>query len=89
MTAWSPITLRVPSATKIYGMAAGIPEGQQLWECLAVLAGIDIWADLWQQERIQPKVCGDNVGALTLILKMRPSTVSLAIVARELALRLI
>ena len=32
---------------------------------------------------------GDNVGALTLLLKMRPATPSLAIVVRELALRLI
>ena len=70
-------------------MAAGTPDGQQLWECLAVLVAVDAWTKLWQEERIVLKVRGDNVGALTLLIKMRPSSPALAIVARELALRLI
>ncbi len=70
-------------------MVAGIPEGEQLWECLAVLVGIDVWSAFWKQDRIVLKVRGDNVGALTLLLKMRSLSPSLAIVARELALRLV
>jgi hypothetical protein len=73
----------------IYSMASGIADGQQLWECLAVLVAIDVWSTQWQQDRIVLKVRGDNVGALTLLLKMRPATPTLAIVARELALKLI
>jgi hypothetical protein len=73
----------------IYSMPSGCAEGQQLWECLAVLVAIDVWSTQWQQDRIVLKVRGDNIGALTLLLKMRPATPSLAIVARELALKLI
>ncbi len=73
----------------IYSIASGIADGQQLWECLAVLAAIDVWSTQWQQDRIVLKVPGDNIGALTLLLKMGPATPSLAIVARELALKLI
>ena len=35
------------------------------------------------------KVRGDNVGALVLLVKMRPSNAKQAIIARELALRLL
>jgi hypothetical protein len=73
----------------IYGIASGTADGQQLWECLAVLVAIDAWSKHWQQDRIVLKVRGDNVGALTLLIKMRPANATLAIVARELALRLI
>ncbi len=78
-----------PEDEKIFSVAAGIPEGQQLWDCLAVLIGIDIWCSAWKHERVCLKVRGDNVGALTLLIKMRPSSPALAIVARELALRLV
>ena len=50
---------------------------------------IDIWASFWQQSRIILKVKADNVGALTLLIKMRPGSAKIAIVARELALRLV
>ena len=35
---------------------------------------------------MQLSVRGDNVGALTLVMEMRPETAKLAIIARELAL---
>ena len=63
--------------------------GQQLWECLAILVAIDIWANEWSQSRVVLKVRGDNVGALMLLIKMRPSNPKQAIIARELALRLV
>ena len=62
---------------------------QQLWECLAILVAIDIWACQWPQSRVVLKVRGDNVGALTLLIKMRPANAKQAIIARELALRLV
>ena len=63
--------------------------GQQLWECLAILVAIDIWACEWSQSRVVLEVRGDNVGALMLLIKMRPSNPKQAIIARELALRLV
>ena len=73
----------------IYDMPRGTADGQQLWECLAILVAVDIWSSLWLQNRIILKVKADNVGALTLLIKMRPGSSRIAIVARELALRLV
>ena len=73
----------------IFDMPRGTADGQQLWECLAILVAVDIWSSLWLQNRIILKVKADNVGALTLLIKMRPGSSRIAIVARELALRLV
>ena len=73
----------------IYDMPRGTPDGQQIWECLAILVAIDMWSSIWQQNRIVLKVKADNVGALTLLIKMRPGSPKIAIIARELALRLV
>ena len=77
------------SDVAIFGHDIGSSSGQQVWECLAVLIGVAIWSDQWRHERINLKVRGDNVGALTLLVKLRPSSAAQAIVARELALHLI
>ena len=74
---------------QIYGCPRGTSNGQQLWEALAILVAVDIWASQWQQHRIILKVRGDNIGALTLLIKMRPDNAKMAIVARGLALRMI
>ena len=71
-----------------YKMPIGDSNGQQLWECLAILIAVDVWAHIWSQQRIVLKIRGDNVGALVLCIKMRPANATIAIVARELALRL-
>ena len=63
--------------------------GQQLWECLASLVAIDMWAKEWSQSRVVVKIRGDNVGALFLVIKMRPANAKQAIIAREIALRLV
>ncbi len=54
-----------------------------------MLVAIDVCAEQWQRDRRVLKVRGDKVGGLTLLIKMRPATPALAIVDRELALRLI
>ena len=43
------------------------------------------------EHRVQlaPVVRGDNVGALSMVIKMRPRTQRMAIVAREIALHLV
>ena len=58
----------------VYDMPRGTADGQQLWECLAILVAVDIWSSLWLQNRIILKVKADNVGALTLLIKMRPGS---------------
>ena len=52
---------------EIYDMPRGTADGQQLWECLAILIAVDIWTSHWSQSRIILKVKADNVGALTLL----------------------
>ena len=59
-----------------------------MWECLEILVAIDMWAKEWSQSRVVLMIRGDNVSALFLVIKMRPSNAKQAIIARELALRL-
>ena len=75
--------------TAMFVIPSGMADDQQLWECLTVLIAIDIWSKLWNQIRIILNVRGDNVGALTLLRKLRPVSPTIAIVARELALGLV
>ena len=65
-------------------------EGQQVWECLAILVAIRMWSHLWAQDRMILRIRGDNVGALTLLVKLRPpaKNPAMGIIARELALNL-
>ena len=74
-----------------YGILLADAMGQQVWEALAILVAVDLWSDTWKQQRIFLKVKSDNVTALTLLTKMRTKKDSpeLAIIARELALRLV
>ena len=87
----SPIT---KDDVRKYGYAVGESAGQQCWEALAMLVAVDKWTSHWNRERIVLTVKGDNVTALTMLIKMRPKTddagaSKIAIVARELALRLV
>ena len=78
----SPIT---PFDLDLFGIQKGSCEGQQILECLAILVAIRLWAPK-SQERVVLKVRSDNIGALTLVVKMRPHNARQAIIARELAL---
>ena len=57
---------------------------------MGMLSRIRLWAHLWARERIILNIVGDNVGALTLLVKLRPPTrnPAMGIIARELALDL-
>ena len=74
--------------TNRYGFSIGSPDGQQIWECLAILVAVDLWHSIWAQNRIVLQITSDNVTALTLLVKLRPNGPKMAIVARELALKL-
>ena len=78
-----------PEDVAMYGLDTGTSEGQQVWECLAVLIAIDLWSNQWTDARINLQVRSDNVTALTLLVKMRPGSPQIAIIARELALKLV
>ena len=81
-----PIT---PADAKLYGVEIGTAAGQQIWECLAVLVAIDMWAAVWNQHRIILQIRSDNVTALTALVKMRPKTEGVGMIVRELAMRLV
>ena len=61
-----------------------------MWGCLAILVAIRLWAHLWGRDRITLNLIGDNIGALTMLVKLRPPTrnPAMGIIARELALEL-
>ena len=71
-----------------FGQARGCHKGQQLWECLAILVAVDLWPKYWDHQRVVLRIAGDNVTALTMVVKMRPDNAKMAIIARDLALRL-
>ena len=73
----------------MFGLGIGTAEGQQVWECLAVLVALDLWSTRWNDARINLQVRSDNVTALTTLVKMRPGSPNIAIIAREIALRLV
>ena len=86
-----------PADVERYGHPIGSANGQQIWECLAILVAVDLWEKYWTDSRVmlEPdsdsvilQVTGDNVTALTMLVKMRPNGPKMAIIARELALRL-
>ena len=72
---------------ELYKLKVGSCDGQQILEALAILVAMRLWLPSCEKRiNLTPVVRGDNMTALTLVLKMRPSTPELAIVARELAL---
>ena len=77
------------SVCEIYGNPAGTSDGQQTWECMAILVAIDIRATLWDTERIILKARGDNIGALTLVINMCLASPAIATIACELARNLL
>ena len=72
-----------------FGVEKGSHLGQQIWECLAMLIGLRVWLPRFSDQRICLRVRGDNVGALMLLIKMRPKSPGHAIIAREIALLII
>ena len=69
----------------LFNLTRGSCEAQQTLECLAILVAVRAWLPRCT-DRVQIKVRSDNIGALTLAIKMRPHTAAQAIIARELAL---
>lgn len=66
----------------------GQSASQQVAEALAVLVALRLWKSYWKRPGVCLRIRGDNVGVLTLLMKMRPSikSVGMVMVARELSL---
>ena len=81
---------------EIFGTAPGTHLGQQTWEFLALRIALRVWLTDDESssgkrlfgKRIQLTFKGDNVGSLTLAVKLRPKIPKMAIIAREIALLL-
>lgn len=71
---------------EISGIERGSCKGQQVLDALAILVAMRPWHDVAKLGRLQRSVRGDNIGALSLVVKMRPASAQADIVARELAL---
>jgi hypothetical protein len=73
---------------KAVGMTFGTSTSQQVAEALAILFGLRAWLQAWLGGSPRLQVRSDSVSALTLVARMKTSSPSLAIVAREMALTL-
>ena len=68
----------------------GTCDDQQVLECLAILVAIRAWMPSSKQRvQLAPRIRGDNIGALTTVIKMRPKTPRMAIIAEEIAVHLV
>ena len=59
---------------------------QQILESLAILVALRLWSNESVNRCIRLTIRGDNVGALTLVMRMRPANAQQAIISREIAL---
>ena len=57
-----------------------------MWESLNILIALREWREWWKNGRVKLAVKSDNVTALSLLTKLKGSSASLNVVARELAL---
>ena len=61
-------------------------KAQQAFEALALLIALRLWLPLFRHHRTCVRVRGDNLAALSLLVKMQPHSPALQLIARELAL---
>lgn len=73
---------------EMFDVKGGGCEGQQIWECLAGLIAMRVWAHRWKRRRVHLHLRGDNMAALVLFSMLKTHSRSLAIIAREFALDL-
>eukprot|EP00435_Cladocopium_sp_Y103_P033053 s1409_g8.t1 len=67
---------------------SGTHEGQQVWEALAGLIALRQWTKHWFGQRARLQIRSDNVGALTMLTKLKGGSRQLSLLAREYALDL-
>ena len=72
--------------TERFSVSRGDPAGQQVWEALACLVAMRLWASRWSEARLRLEVRGDSVAMLSLVVGLRPRGPGLGLIAKELAL---
>ena len=72
----------------LFQQERGSASGQQVWEALAILVSLRLWARLWRRSRITLEVRSDNVTSLTMLTTLRVHGHGMSILGRELALDL-
>ena len=77
----SPLTA---TDVAIHGCKIGQSDGQQIWECLAVLVALRIWRSQWADKRCEVRVKSDNISALSMGSKMKIR--SSPLIAKDIAL---
>lgn len=72
----------------ILHIKSGESSAQQVVEALAVLVALKMWRRYWKKPGVALRIRSDNVGVLTLLVKLRPNQQShgMTLIARELAL---
>ena len=73
---------------QILETASGSHEGQQIWEALAGLVSLRLWSKHWYGSRATLQIRSDNVGALTMLTKLKGGSKQLSLIAREYSLDL-
>jgi hypothetical protein len=81
---WFAVAL-TPDDEERFGQSIGDHRGQQVWENLAAPVGLRLWKEHWINGKAAISIRGDNVGALTLVRKLKSSKAT-SLIARELAL---
>ena len=71
-----------------YNMNLGDCKGQQIWKFLSVPAALRAWFTYWSQSRFTMGFRGDNVTALTMVMKFKGSGAGVKSLARETAMLL-
>eukprot|EP00435_Cladocopium_sp_Y103_P040827 s1627_g11.t1 len=77
-----------PFEMELLGITVGSSESQQAMEALAGLVALRIWKPHWMSARAFLALRSDNVGALTLFGRLKTSSRSNSIIAREFSLDL-
>ncbi len=77
-----------PDDEAALGIAIGQDVSQQAAEALAILVSLRVWSQYWREERAVIELRNDNVGALTLFMKLKGRSSALNTIAREAALEL-
>ena len=82
---WFAVELHTETA-KLLDFEKGECTAQQTVEALAILLALRSWSQQWRGRRPVLEVKSDNVGALTMVIKMRSKGKGTGIIAREMAL---
>ena len=71
-----------PEDEQMLNVKRGEPEGQQVFEGLALLVAVRLWAHLWHSRRVRLILRFDNVGALSIYSSVKGRSAGMNLLAR-------